>query len=329
LLGVGIGAFVEKSGLGPWEYARVEVGPEGHVTLYSGGSSVGQGFVTAMAQIVADGLGVTPDQVQVVYGDTDRVPHGLGAFASRLTVVGGSAALGAAHLVRDRVLQVAADLLEAAPEDLELRDGVVYVAGSPSRAVKLAEVAAAHAQFLQPGVGAPAAQAALSAEYTFHTEHMTYSGGVHACVVEVDPHSGAVRIDRYAIAYDVGRAVNPMLVAGQLQGGLAQGIGGALLEELVYDDQGQLLSGSLMDYLLPTSLDVPDAQLAIVESAPTPLNPLGVKGAGEGGCTGAGGCVANAVSDALAHLGIEVRRLPLSPGEVSRLIREAKVPDAR
>jgi carbon-monoxide dehydrogenase large subunit len=153
---------------------------------------------------------------------------------------------------------------------------------------------------------------------------MTYSGGVHACVVEVDAGTGAVRIDRYAIAYDVGKAVNPMLVAGQIQGGLAQGIGGALLEELVYDDQGQLLSGSFADYLLTTSVDVPDATLALLETTPTPLNPLGVKGVGEGGCTGAGGCIANAVSDALAHLGVQVRRLPLSPSEVSRLIGEAE-----
>jgi carbon-monoxide dehydrogenase large subunit len=147
-------------------------------------------------------------------------------------------------------------------------------------------------------------------------------------VVEVDPATGAVRLLEYAIAYDVGRAVNPLLVDGQLQGGLAQGIGGALLEDLVYGPDGQLQAGSFMDYLLPTSSDVPAAKVAILETTPSPLNPLGLKGAGEGGCTGAGGCIANAVADALAPLGVEVRQLPLSPAEVMRLVREAGVPAA-
>src|SRR5581483_2702058 len=249
-LGIGIGAFVEKAGLGPWEYARVVVEPSGRVVLFTGGSSVGQGLATAMAQIVADGLGVCPEQVEVVYGDTDRVPAGRGAFASRLTVMGGSAALGAARAVREQALRLAAARLEVVPEDLELAEGVVAVKGSPTRAITLAEL---------------------------------------------DPETGRVAILDYAIAYDVGRAVNPLLVAGQLQGGLAQGVGGALLETLAYDADGQLLTASFMDYPLPTIMEVPEAKLAIVETMPTPLNPLGVKGAGEGGCTGAGGCIANAV----------------------------------
>jgi CO/xanthine dehydrogenase Mo-binding subunit len=163
----------------------------------------------------------------------------------------------------------------------------------------------------------------LHAEHVFTTGHMTYPAGVHACVVELDPQTGEVRVLKYAIAYDVGRAVNPVLVAGQLQGGMAQGLGGALLEDLAYSAEGQLLSGTLMDYLLPTSQDVPDATVSIAEATPAPSNPLGLKGAGEGGCTGAGGCIANAVADALAPLGVDVRRLPLSPGEVRRLIAEA------
>jgi carbon-monoxide dehydrogenase large subunit len=311
-LGAGMAVFVEKAGLGPWEYARVEVERSGRVVLYSGGASVGQGMETALAQITADGLGVTPDGVEVVHGDTDRVPRGTGAFASRLTVVGGSAALGAAQQVRERVLAVAARLLEVAPEDLDLQDGLAYVRGAPTRAVSLAAVAA---QASEP----------LAAEHTYAVDHMTYPGGAHACLVELDLATGQVRIDGYAIAYDIGRAVNPMLVAGQLQGGLAQGVGGALLEELAYDDQGQPLTASFMDYLLPTSQEVPDAQLTVLETTPTPLNPLGVKGVGEGGCTGVGGCVANAVEDALAPLGVglKIRRLPLSPAEVRRLIREA------
>jgi carbon-monoxide dehydrogenase large subunit len=318
--GAGIGAYVEKSGLGPWEFARVEVDPSGRVVLYSGGSSVGQGMVTILAQIVADGLGVGPEQVDVVYGDTDRVPFGAGAFASRVTVVGGAAALEAARKVREKAIAVAATLLEVAAEDLELSEGLVRVRGAPSRALALAEVARA----CLPGRPLPAGEEpGLRAEHFFETNHMTYPGGVHACVVEVDPATGQVRLEKYAIAYDIGKAINPLLVAGQLQGGLAQGIGGALLEELAYSPDGQLLAGTFMDYLLPTSHDVPDPILAILETTPSPLTPLGVKGAGEGGCTGAGGCIANAVADALAPLGAEVRRLPLSPANVLNAVETA------
>jgi carbon-monoxide dehydrogenase large subunit/6-hydroxypseudooxynicotine dehydrogenase subunit gamma len=319
-LGIGIGAFVEKTGFGPWEYAKVEVGPSGDVLLYTGGSSVGQGMVTVLSQIVADGLGVGPEAIDVVYGDTDRVPYGNGAFASRLTVVGGTAAYEAARRVRDKAIRAAARLLEVAPEDVELVDAVLRVRGVPTRVLSLGDVA----QACLPGrPGVDAAEPGLHAEYVFTTDHMTYPGGVHACIVELDPETGAVTILKYAIAYDVGKAVNPVLVAGQLQGGLAQGVGGALLEEMVYSSEGQLLSGTLMDYLLPTSQEVPQAAVFIVETTPTPLNPLGIKGAGEGGCTGAGGCIANAVADALAPLGVDVHRLPLSPAEVRRLIQTA------
>jgi CO/xanthine dehydrogenase Mo-binding subunit len=163
----------------------------------------------------------------------------------------------------------------------------------------------------------------LRAEHFFRAEHMTYPGGVHACIAAVDAETGTVRLERYAIAYDVGRAVNPRLVAGQIEGGLAQGIGGCLLEDLAYDERGQLLAGTFMDYLLPTSMDVPTPDVVILETTPTPLSPLGTKGAGEGGTTGAGGCIANAVADALAPLGVSVRRLPLSPAAVRALIDEA------
>ncbi len=319
LRGIGIGAYVEKSGLGPWEYACVEVMPDGRVLLYTGGSSVGQGLVTILAQVVADGLGVSPDQVDVVYGDTDRVRYGAGAFASRVTVVGGAAAHQAALAVREKALAVAAGLLEVAADDLEVVDGQVRARGAPSRAVPLAEVA----QACLPASVPAGVEPGLRAERFFKTDHMTYPGGVHACTVAVDAETGQVRLERYAIAYDVGRAVNPLLVAGQLEGGLAQGVGGALLESLVYGDDGQLLSGTFLDYLLPTAQDVPTPALAILETTPTPLTPLGTKGAGEGGTTGAGGCIANAVADALAPLGVEITRLPLSPDAIRRLIDEA------
>jgi CO/xanthine dehydrogenase Mo-binding subunit len=319
LRGAGIGAYVEKSGLGPWEYACVEVGTDGRVLLYTGGSSVGQGMATILSQIVADALGVHPDQVDVVYGDTDRVRYGAGAFASRVTVVGGAAAHEAARQVRLKAVAVAAGLLEVAPEDLEVVDGQVCAKDAPSRLVGLAEVASA----CLPSRVPDGAEPGLRAEHFFRTEHMTYPGGVHACIVSVDAETGHVRLEKYAIAYDVGRAVNPLLVAGQLQGGLAQGVGGALLESLVYGEDGQLLSGTFMDYLLPTSEDVPEPRLAILETTPTPLTPLGTKGAGEGGTTGAGGCIANAIADALAPLGAEVTRLPLSPAAVRGLIDAA------
>ncbi|HLI27427.1 MAG TPA: xanthine dehydrogenase family protein molybdopterin-binding subunit [Chloroflexota bacterium] len=312
--GVGIGMFVEKSGLGPWEYARVELTPEGRVRLRTGGSSVGQGLVTVMSQIVADGLGVPPELVDVVYGDTDQVARGAGAFASRVTVVGGAAAFAAARQLRERVLAVAARALEVAVADLDLAEGTVRVRGAPARALALAEVAAAAAR---DGM-------ALHAEHVFETAHMAYPGGVHACIVEVDPETGAVRFDKYVIAYDIGRAVNPLLVEGQLQGGLAQGIGGALFEELAYSADGQLLAGTFLDYLLPTSDVVPAATIVQREDTPSPVSPLGVKGAGEGGCTGAGGAVANAVADALAPLGVRVRQLPLTPARIVALIAVAR-----
>lgn len=191
------------------------------------------------------------------------------------------------------------------------------ILGAPGRVLSLGEVARA----CQPG--SPLAQSpalGLPAEQLYEAKQMTYPAGVHVSVVDVDLPTGLVRLEKYAIAFDVGRAVNPLLVAGQLQGGLAQGIGGALLEELVYSEEGQLLSGTFMDYLLPTSQEVPGPAIAIAESTPSPISPLGAKGAGEGGITGVGGCLANAVADALAPWGAEVRRLPLSPAEVRGLI---------
>jgi CO/xanthine dehydrogenase Mo-binding subunit len=188
----------------------------------------------------------------------------------------------------------------------------------------VAAALAAGARACLPGRPLPdGLEPGLRAEHFFETGHMTYPGGVHACLVEVDPATGQVWLEKYAIAYDIGKAINPLLVAGQLQGGLAQGIGGALLEDLAYSPDGQLLAGTFMDYLLPTSQEVPDPVLAILETTPSPLTPLGVKGAGEGGCTGAGGCLANAVADALAPLGVEVRRLPLSPANVLNTVEQA------
>jgi aerobic carbon-monoxide dehydrogenase large subunit len=319
-VGIGLAYVVEKSGLGPWESARVVVDGGGGVVVHTGIPSVGQGVETVFAQVCADVLGVRYEDVTVRYGDTEALPDSVGAFGSRGTVVGGSAVLGAAERVRAKILAVAARELEAHPADLELRDGAVRVRGVADRALTLREVARA--------AGAPRALAAglepgLEALHYHGQEKMTYGHGLHVAVVEVDGETGVPRVLRYAVVYDVGRAVNPMLVEGQLVGGLAQGLGAALHEELAYDAAGQLITGTLLEYHLPVAADMPPLELWLREDDPSPTNPLGVKGAGEDGIVAAGAAVANAVADALAPLGVEVRALPLRPCRLRELIRAA------
>lgn len=319
-VGIGLGAFVEKSGTGPWEYGRLEIGRGGEVVLYTGLTSLGQGHETTLAQICADVLGLSPDRIAVVHGDTARVPFGVGTFGSRGAVVGGNAAYEAAQQVRAKLTALAAGTLEIAAGGLVVEGGRVYPRGVPDRALTFADVArlAAAGQHL-----GESGEAALSAATFFQAPMRPYPYGTHVAVVEVDAETGAVRLLAYAMAYDLGRAINPMVVEGQLVGGLAQGLGGALLEELAYDTGGQLLTTSFMDYLLMTTMDMPARiDLQILEQAPSPLNPLGIKGAGEGGCTGAGAAVANAVSDALAPLGVTILELPLSPARILSAIRD-------
>lgn len=313
LRGFGLAVFLEKSGLGPQETADVTVGGTGAVSVFSGGTSFGQGIETVLGQIAADALGVCPDQVRVVNGDTVRQPFGAGSWASRSTVVGGSAVHAAALAVRARARQVAARMLEVAETDLEVRDGIVGVLGDPDAAVTLAEVARATApasRYLRPGE-----PAGLSARRRFDVAHMTYPYGVHIAVVAVDPGTGQVRVLRYLVAYEIGRAVNPTLVEGQLRGGAAQGIGGALLEEFGYDEAGQPLAITFMDYRMPTAAEVPPIDVLVTEQAPAPGNPLGVRGAGEGGVTAVGATLASAVRDALG-MADAIRQLPLTPSRV-------------
>lgn len=318
-VGLGVASLVEKAGLGPWEYARVEIDATGHVVLYSGAAAVGQGIETTLAQVCADELNVPPEHITVVHGDSARVPFGVGGFASRGASVALPAAAAAARKVRDKILRVAAAQLEAAPEDLVLADGGVYVRGLPERRATFRELARAAVP------GPPGMEPGLYASDFFEAPKMTYPYGTHAAMVEVDADTGEVKILRYAIAYDIGKAVNPLIVDGQLVGALAQGLGGALLEELVYDEQGQLLTTTFMDYLVPTAMEMPESTaVRILEETPTPLNPLGVKGAGEGGSSGSGGAIANAVADALAPLGIAITSLPLTPDRLSALIRAAR-----
>jgi aerobic carbon-monoxide dehydrogenase large subunit len=314
--GFGLAMFVEKSGLGPQETADVIVSTSGGVHVYSGGTSMGQGIETALAQIAADALGADPDAVRVVTGDTAAQPFGAGSWASRSTVVGGSAVHLAATAVRERAIQLAARILEAAEEDLELAHGSVTVRGDPTARLTLAEIARA----AEPASGhlRPGEPAGLGARRRFEVSRMTYPYGAHAAVVEVDPETGQVRVLRYLVAYEVGRAINPMLVEGQLRGGVAQGIGGTLLEEFGYDDAGQPQAISFIEYRIPTAAEVPPVDVIVSTDAPAPGNPLGVMGAGEGGVNAVGAAVANAVRDALGLAG-GVGRLPLTPARVRAL----------
>jgi carbon-monoxide dehydrogenase large subunit len=315
-LGIGLGCVLEKAGLGPWEYARVEVDASGRVVVYSGVAAVGQGIETTLAQVVAETLAVAPEDVTVVHGDSARVPFGIGGFASRGAAVALPAALGAARKVRDKIFQVAAGELEAHAGDLVLEAGAAHVRGLPERAVTFRQLARAAVP------GPPGMEPGLYAAHFFEAPRMTYPYGTHVALVEVDPATGRVTIQKYVVTYDVGRAINPMIVGGQIVGGLAQGIGGALFEELVYDDGGQPLTTTFMDYLVPTAMEMPAGTIVkILEETPTPLNPLGVKGVGEGGSSGAGAAIANAVADALAPLGVTIRDLPLSPDRLAALVR--------
>ena len=306
--GLGLAMFVEKSGIGVEEYARVEINAQGLVTVYSGVASVGQGIETALAEICSQYLGVAFDQIQVVHGDTDVVPEGMGAFGSRATMLGGAAVMRAATSLRQLLLAKAANTLGVSTDILDVVEDRIAVRQLPDRNVPLAALMGER-------------NTSINVEERFHCSDMSFPYGVHIASVDVDAETGHVKVDRYLVAYDVGRAINPRLVHGQILGGIAQGVGGALLEELSYDSDGQLVSGTFADYLLPSVNDMPsDVGVLITEDTPTPLNPLGAKGAGEAGVAAAGAAIANAVSDAL---GVEVLELPLSPQRVQALAAKA------
>jgi len=322
-IGMGFALFVEDTGLGPYEGIRVRVDPLGRVFVFSGTSSQGQAHETTLAQIVADGLSVPLDQVVVVPGDTTGLPYGVGTFASRVAVLGGASAAHAADEVRKKALAVAGDHLEAAPADLVLEDGRISVRGSPGRGLSLGDVAAIAAA-PRPGYALPGGMdPGLEATGYVHVTQSTYSNGAHASVVEVDPETGAVRLLKYVAVDDCGTMINPMVVEGQIHGGIAHGIGNALTEEIVYDDAGQLVSGTLMDYALPRAIDVPRLEVHHVVT-PSPLNPLGVKGAGEGGTLPAPAAIANAVADALRPLGVAITEMPLTRERLWRRVRAAQ-----
>ncbi|MGB7098173.1 MAG: xanthine dehydrogenase family protein molybdopterin-binding subunit [Xanthobacteraceae bacterium] len=324
LRGVGICVYVQQAAIGPYEGAEVRVEGNGNVSVVSGAAPQGQGSATALAQIVADELDVPLERVSVGFGDTARIPFGVGTYASRNAVMAGSAAYGAAQRVRDKAIQVAAHLFEASPADVEWKDGVARIVGVPDEGYTLAELA----QAARPGGNRPSGtEPGLEARYYFEKKQSPFSYGVHVAEVDIDRETGDVKLSRYVVVNDCGRMINPMIVEGQIAGGIAQGAGGALLEELVYDEQGQLLTASLLDYPLPTSLDLPPIEISHLVS-PSNLNPLGVKGVGEGGAIGAHAAVTNAVADAIAHTGARVRETPLRPAVVWKLLKETSVQSA-
>jgi aerobic carbon-monoxide dehydrogenase large subunit len=329
-LGIGLSTYVEVCGMGPswdmkpiggWESAMVRVHPTGKVTVLTGTSPHGQGQETSFAQIVADQFGIPIQHVVVVHGDTAMVQYGLGTWGSRAIAVGGTAVLRAAEKVREKARRIAAAMLEAAPEDVEFEDGRLFVKGVPGQALAFGQVAreAYRAASLPPDV-----EPGLEAQFFFDPSGYTYPFGAHACIVEVDQDTGAIDIRRYVAVDDCGRVINPLLVEGQVHGGVAQGIGQALCEEVVYDEgSGQLLTGSLMDYTVPRASMLPLIETARTET-PTPLNPLGAKGIGEAGTIAASAAVVNAVIDALRPLGVTGIDMPLRPEKVWRAIQAAK-----
>jgi len=314
LLGIGVACYVEMCGFGPYESAVVRVDPTGTVTVFTGISPHGQGGGTTFAQIIADELGVDFDKIIVNYGDTGNTPMGQGTMGSRSIAVGGTALVRAATKVRDKVRQIAAHMLEAAPDDIVLESGQYQVKGVPARALTLAQVAAqAYSDGLPKEI-----DAGLEAS-DFFVPKLIYPFGTHVAVVEVERETGIVRIRQYFTVDDCGPRISPMLVEGQVHGGLAQGIAQALLEEIVYDESGQLLSGSLMDYALPRADDLITFTTDQTVT-PTPYNPMGVKGIGEAATIGSTPAIANAVLDALSSLGVRHLDLPLRAEKVWRAI---------
>jgi CO/xanthine dehydrogenase Mo-binding subunit len=320
-VGIGVVAYVEGTGIGPYEGARVQVQASGKVAVVTGVGTQGQGHFTSFAQIVADQLGVGVEDVDVVTGDTDQFHWGTGTFASRGAVVAGNAINEAALDVRRKVLRLAGDVLEAAEEDLEIRDGAVYVKGVPDRGIPLGELAA-EANPLR-GAVKPGTEPGLESTNYFGPETGTTASGVHAMILEIDPETMLIEVKKFAVVHDCGRVINPLILDGQVHGGVAQGIGNAFYEKLAFDENGQLLNGSFMDYLIPTSLDVPNIDVGHKET-PSPLNPLGIKGAGEAGAIPVGPLFAQALEDALGIDGLEILEIPLSPNRLWELVEAIK-----
>jgi carbon-monoxide dehydrogenase large subunit len=334
LVGIGVSGCIEASGpapsqaamalgsaIGLWESGIIRVHPSGNVSVFTGSHSHGQGHETTFAQVVADELGLPIEAVQIVHGDTDRIPFGLGTYGSRSAAVGGSALVRSAEKIRDKAMRIAAHQLEAAVEDMvyDQETGQVHVKGSPDRARSFAEIAfATHtANHLPVGM-----EPGLEATTFYDPVNFTFPNSAHLAQIEIDRETGQITIQRYVAVDDVGKVINPMIVHGQIVGGIAQGVGQALWEYGQYDENGQLLSGSMMDYAMPRADGFPPIETGRIET-PSPHNPLGVKGAGEMGTIAATVTVANAVMDALAPLGIRHLDMPLTADKVWHSIQAA------
>ncbi|MGH2410497.1 MAG: xanthine dehydrogenase family protein molybdopterin-binding subunit [Chloroflexota bacterium] len=333
LLGSGLSSYIEICGLAPsawmqaqgwgaplFESSQVRVLATGKIIATTGSSSHGQGHETTFAQIVADQFGVGVDDVEIVHGDTQGAPFGLGTYGSRSLAVGGGAMLRSTDKIKEKLIAIGAHLLEVAAEDVEYADGAVSVKGAPGRGKSFGDLAMAAwlVSALPPGM-----EAGLEAISYYDPPDCTFPFGTHACVVEVDPDTGKVTILRYVAVDDVGPVINPMIVDGQFHGGIAQGIGQALFEGAVYDDDGQLKTGSMMDYTVPKATDLPRYETARTVT-PSPHSPFGAKGAGEAGTIASTPAVVNAVADALSHLGIHDLQMPLTPQCVWSAIQAVK-----
>ena len=317
-LGIGIGCYVEGTGVGSFEGAKVSIDTSGQVIIATGATGHGQGHETVYAQIAADLWGVSPEDIRLVEGDTAAIPFGCGTFGSRSTVNVGSALYEASALLKEKARRLAAHLLEANPDDLELGGGRIFVRGLPQRSVSFAELARAAV----PGWASkspPGMAPGLEETFYFVPATVTWANAVHVAVIEVDIDTGEIKLLDYVVAHDAGKLINPLLVDGQIHGGVAQGIGAALYEEICYDPSGQLLSGSFMDYLLPGIMEIPPIKTVHLESL-SPLNPLGVKGLGEGGAIAPPAAIANALADALRPFTVQINEIPLSPNRVVELL---------
>lgn len=323
-VGIGIACYVEGTGIGPYEGAKVQVQSNGKVSIATGIGTQGQGHFTSFAQIAADQLGVDPTDIDIVTGDTDQFYWGAGTFASRGAVVAGNAVNEASRAVRQKALKLASDIFECSEHDLVLADGKVSIVGIPGKFIGLGELA----QRANPMRGAvkPGTEPGLESTQYFGPPSGATANGVHAMIVELDPQTFDLKILKYVVVHDCGTVINPMILAGQIHGGVAQGIGNAFYEKLVFDDQGQLLNASLADYLLPTALEVPRMELAHTTTV-SPLNPLGIKGAGEAGAIPVGALFAQAIEDALQlkEKKMELLEIPLSPSGLFELTRTPRM----
>ena len=321
--GVGFCCFVESTGAGPSESARIVLGTDGRVALSVGISASGQGHETILAQIAADELGLAPEQISVAHGTTSLLEHSFGTFHSRGAIMAGSATLLVARKLRDRLLSIAARRLNLGGDEIELRAGAVHRRngnGQDGELMSLAALAAA-ARELDPAGGA--SKDGVEEIAKFEQKTKTYAYGTHIAHVAVDIETGKVDVVRYLVVEDIGRSLNPLITHGQAIGGAVQGISSVFLDEIVYGPDGQLLTGNLADYLVATSMDFPRVEAISLDFAPSALNPLGIKGAGEGGIVATGGALANAVAHALAQLGVKVTALPLNPSNIRRLLCDA------